>query len=82
MSDQSIFLKVRYTTQQMCSRGKATSKSVVGSPTLGTVQRNYNHDNSKSLTKKRLQHLLISKHHESQLHPALPKYKQCFSLQS
>lgn len=53
MSDQSIFLKVTYTTQQMCSRGKATSKSVVGSPTLGTVQRNNNHDNSKSSTKKK-----------------------------
>lgn len=38
MSDQSIFLKARYTTQQMCSRDKATSNSVVGSPTLGTMQ--------------------------------------------
>lgn len=64
MSDQSIFLKVRYITQQICSRGKATSKSVVGSPTPGTVQRNYNHDNSNSPTKKRLQHLLIAKQHE------------------
>lgn len=39
MPDQSIFLKVRYTTQQMCSRGKATSKSVVSSNTGNSAEK-------------------------------------------